>query len=414
MKNAIKVAVLSSVISAALVYVILGLRPQQVQGGAPAFSIWPSATTPVAMSSPVTTAAAAPAPTSFSEDERNNIDIYKKDSPGVVFITATAVEFSPFQGPVQQAGTGSGAIIDNEGHIVTNHHVIELGLNRGGTLEVSLGDKKASYQAKVIGDDVSHDLAVLQIDAPRNRLTPIPLGTSKGLQVGQKVLAIGNPYGFDRTLTTGIISALGRSIQSEDDNGRSVHYFEDMIQTDAAINPGNSGGPLLNSAGEIIGINTMIYSPSGSNSGVGFAIPVDTIQRITKDLITLGYVRRTSIGLKSSFTFDQLANRLGEDTARTVMNANRGLAVIEVDPTGAAAQAGIRGYNREVIVRYWKIPVGGDVILAVDGREVNSTQELGVALDRHQAGDRVTVKVQRGTQMLDIPITLQEAPRTSR
>jgi S1-C subfamily serine protease len=193
-----------------------------------------------------------------------------------------------------------------------------------------------------------------------------------------------------------------------------VQYFEDMIQTDAAINPGNSGGPLLNSAGEIIGINTAIYSPSGSNAGVGFAIPADTIQRITKDLITLGYVRRPSIGLKSSFAFEQLAARLDEDTARRVMNADRGLAVVELDPAGPAAQAGVRGYNREVIVRYVKVPAGGDVILAVDGREVNNTQELGAALDRYQAGDRVTVKVQRGTQTLDIPITLQEAPRTNR
>jgi S1-C subfamily serine protease len=405
MKNVIKIAFLSSVITAAMVYVILGWRPPQPEavrasGGAS----WTSTPTSVAVATPVVAEAApAPTPVALGDDERNNIDIYKKYSPAVVNITATSLAYDFFLRPVPQTGTGSGAIIDAEGHIVTNHHVIEGGLSRGGTLEVTLADK-SKHPAKVVGDDPNNDLAVLQIDAPRSRLSSIPLGSSTGLQVGQKVLAIGNPFGLERTLTTGIISSLGRAIET--DNGRVI---EDIIQTDAAINPGNSGGPLLNTSGEIIGINTAIISPTGSNSGIGFAIPANTVQRITKDLITLGYVRRPWLGIKSY----PLGN-LGDYAQVAGFGVDSGLMVLEVTAGSPAERAGLRAPNREAAIRNLRIPVGEDVILAVDGREVNTPTELSMVLDRHNAGDRITLKVQRGNQKIDIPVTLQEAPRSTR
>src|SRR5438874_1178096 len=253
MKNLIKVAFLSSVITAAMVYVILEWKPLRSDFSQPPEVSW--ASTPAGISTAVP-------PAGLSEEERNNIDVYQRYSPGVVNITTTTIGYDFFLRPVpMESGTGSGAVIDDQGHIVTNFHVVR----DAETLEVTLPDK-SKHEAKVVGSDPNNDLAVIQISGSHGRLTPIPLGTSKGLQVGQKVLAIGNPYGLERTMTTGIISSLGRSIQAE--NGRVI---EDIIQTDAAINPGNSGGPLLNSAGEIIGINTAIYSPAGGNVGIGFA-----------------------------------------------------------------------------------------------------------------------------------------------
>src|SRR5215467_10932771 len=274
MKNLIKVAFLSSIITAAMMYVVLEWRPLRSDLSRPPDSSW-------AAPSPVSTSTAIPQGR-LNEEERNNIDIYQRYSSGVVNITTTTIGYDFFLRPVpMESGTGSGAIIDDLGHIVTNFHVV-----RGAeTLEVTLPDK-SKHEARVVGADANNDLAVIQISVPRNaRLTPIPLGTSKGLLVGQKVFAIGNPYGLERTLTSGIISSLGRSIQAE--NGKVI---EDIIQTDAAINPGNSGGPLLNSQGQMIGINTAIYSPSQNSGsvGIGFAIPADTVKRITADLLTTG------------------------------------------------------------------------------------------------------------------------------
>src|SRR5437899_7855658 len=285
MKNLIKVAFLSSVITAAMVYVMLEWKPLRSEFSRPPDVSWAS--------SPVSVPSAVP-PGGLSEEERNNIDIYQRYSAGVVNITTTTIGYDFFLRPVPtESGTGSGAVIDDQGHIVTNFHVVR----DAETLEVTLPDK-SKHEARVVGADPNNDIAVIQINVPRGRLTSVPLGTSKGLQVGQKVLAIGNPYGLERTLTTGVISPLGRSIQAE--NGRVI---EDIIQTDAAINPGNSGGPLLNSQGEIIGINTAIFSPqNGGNIGIGFAIPVDTVKRITKDLITLGYVPHAYLGVAQWLT----------------------------------------------------------------------------------------------------------------
>lgn len=390
MKNLIKVAFLSSIITAAMVYVILEWKPLRSDFSQPPEVSW--ASTPAGISTAVP-------PPGLSEEERNNIEIYQRYSPGVVNITTTTIGYDFFLRPVpMESGTGSGAVIDDQGHIVTNFHVV-----RGAeTLEVTLPDK-SKHEARVVGADPNNDIAVIQINVPRGRLTSVPLGTSKGLQVGQKVLAIGNPYGLERTLTTGVISSLGRSIQAE--NGRII---EDIIQTDAAINPGNSGGPLLNSQGQMIGINTAIYSPSNSGSvGIGFAIPADTVRRITGDLLTTGYVRHAWLGIGSTVNladFPGLANALR-------LNMERGLMIVDTYQNSPASRAGLRGATDEVRIGRRRLPVGGDVLLEFQGKAINSVQELASEVDRYKAGDRVTVTVLRGNRKIDVPVTLEEAPR---
>ena len=390
MKNLIKVAFLSSIITAAMVYVILEWKPLRSDFSQPPEVSWASAPAGISTAVP---------PPGLSEEERNNIEIYQRYSPGVVNITTTTIGYDFFLRPVpMESGTGSGAVIDDQGHIVTNFHVV-----RGAeTLEVTLPDK-SKHEARVVGADPNNDIAVIQIKVPRGRLTSVPLGTSKGLQVGQKVLAIGNPYGLERTLTTGVISSLGRSIQAE--NGRII---EDIIQTDAAINPGNSGGPLLNSQGQMIGINTAIYSPSNSGSvGIGFAIPADTVRRITGDLLTTGYVRHAWLGIGSTVNladFPGLANALR-------LNTERGLMIVDTYQNSPASRAGLRGATDEVRVGRRRLPVGGDVLLELQGKAINSLQELASEVDRYKAGDRVTVTVLRGNRKIDVPVTLEEAPR---
>ena len=390
MKNLIKVAFLSSIITAAMVYVILEWKPLRSDFSQPPEVSWASAPAGISTAVP---------PPGLSEEERNNIEIYQRYSPGVVNITTTTIGYDFFLRPVpMESGTGSGAVIDDQGHIVTNFHVV-----RGAeTLEVTLPDK-SKHEARVVGADPNNDIAVIQIKVPRGRLTSVPLGTSKGLQVGQKVLAIGNPYGLERTLTTGVISSLGRSIQAE--NGRII---EDIIQTDAAINPGNSGGPLLNSQGQMIGINTAIYSPSNSGSvGIGFAIPADTVRRITGDLLTTGYVRHAWLGIGSTVNladFPGLANALR-------LNMERGLMIVDTYQNSPASRAGLRGATDEVRVGRRRLPVGGDVLLEFQGKAINSLQELASEVDRYKAGDRVTVTVLRGNRKTDVPVALEEAPR---
>ena len=388
MKNIIKVAFLSSIITAAMVYVVLEWRPLRSETARAPEVSWASSVA----SSP----AAVPA-VRLSDEERNNIEVYQKYSQGVVNITTTTVGYDFFLRPVpMESGTGSGAIIDTQGHIVTNFHVIR----EAERLEVTLPDK-TKHIAKVVGSDPNNDLAVIQIDLPRAGLIPIPVGTSKGLQVGQKVLAIGNPYGLERTLTTGIISSLGRSIQAE--NGRVI---EDIIQTDAAINPGNSGGPLLNSEGQIIGINTAIVS---GGVGLGFAIPADTVRRITSDLVTLGYVRRPYLGVSQRGLIALIDVPWLADGLR--LSTEVGLLVVTVQPNSPAALAGIHGASQEVIVRNYRVPAGGDVILAFQGKEVNSLQDLAREIDRYKPGDKVAVTILRGNKKTDLPVVLQEAPK---
>jgi S1-C subfamily serine protease len=391
MRNLLKVAFLSSIITAAMVYVILEWKPLRSELSRPPEVSW--ASSPVSMTRP-----APPAP--LTDDERNNIDVYQKYSVGVVNITSTSVAYDFFFRAVPQSGMGSGAIIDTQGHIVTNYHVIR----DAELLEVTLPNK-TKHKARVVGTDPNNDLAVIQIDVPRGGLTPIPMGTSKGLQVGQKVLAIGNPFGLDRTMTTGIISALGRSIQSE--NGRII---DDIIQTDASINHGNSGGPLLNNQGQIIGINAAIVSPNDTgNYGIGFAIPADTVRRITDEILKLGYVRHAYLGIDARSLLS-LGDNPGLADALD-LNTDHGLLVGKVPSDGPLAQAGIREGTRRVRIGNYLIQAGGDVILAVNGKDVNSFLELASEVDHHRPGETVTITVLRNNRKADLQVTLQEQPR---
>jgi len=397
MKTIIKVAFLTSLTTAALVYVLLEWRPLRSEGSKGPTITWaqPAEPSPV----PTTTTAPAPAVGDLGEDEKNNIEIYKRYSAGVVNITSTQLAFNyRLQAFPVEAGSGSGVILDTDGHIATNFHVIEPSLNGGG-LEVTLADH-GKYPATIVGKDKSNDLAVIKIDVPKEKLSPIPLGKSAGLQVGQKVLAIGNPFGYERTLTAGIISAMGRSIEAE--NGKII---DNIIQTDAAINPGNSGGPLLNSAGEVIGMNAQIITPSKGSIGIGFAIPVDTVKRVVSDLITYKYVRRPYVGINGYWPMESfpvsLARRLG-------ISSNEGFMVVETLPGSPAAQAGIRGITNTVRYGLGTYPAGGDILLAFQGKPISSPAEVASAIDHMKAGDKVTFTVLRNGQKVDVPVTLKE------
>ena len=336
----------------------------------------------------LTEAHAAP---EYDSEEQNNISVYKKVLPSVVNITSTTLVLNFFYGPVPQQGQGSGFILDKAGHILTNFHVVE-GANRG--IEVQLSNKRR-FQARVVGTDKVHDLALLQIDAPN--LQPITLAESSGISVGQKVYAIGNPFGLSGTMTTGIISAI-RPIRSE--GGAPI---EDAIQTDAAINPGNSGGPLLNSRGEVIGINTMIASNGADqSSGIGFAIPIDTAKAVLADLTKYGKVRRPSLGIVSYPIGPDLASQMGLD-------ADYGVLIQRVIPGGAAEHAGLRGGNQQAYVGNTPIMLGGDLIVAIDGQQITDPQDINVLMDKHQSGDVVSVTILRGRRQLTLKLQLGEA-----
>jgi len=340
----------------------------------------------------LTEAQAAPA---YDAEEQNNIAIYKRVLPSVVNITSTALVFDFFYGTVPQQGQGSGFILDKAGHILTNFHVV-AGANRG--IEVQLSDKR-KFSAHVIGSDRTHDLALLQIDAPN--LQPVTLADSSQLNVGQKVYAIGNPFGLAGTMTRGIISAI-RPIRSAD--GAPI---EDAIQTDAAINPGNSGGPLLNSSGEVIGINTMIASNGADqSSGIGFAIPINTAKAVLADLLKYGRVKRPSLGIVSFAIGPDLASQMG-------LAADSGVLIQRVLPGGAAEQAGLHGGNEQAYVGNTPIMLGGDLILAIDGQEVTDPQDINALMDKHQAGDTVSVTILRGQRRMTIKLTLGEARDSS-
>ena len=336
----------------------------------------------------LTEAQAAP---KYDAEEENNIAIYKRVLPSVVNITSTALVFDFFYGTVPQQGQGSGFILDKAGHILTNFHVV-AGANRG--IEVQLSDKR-KFAAHVIGSDRTHDLALLQIDAPN--LQPVTLADSSQLNVGQKVYAIGNPFGLAGTMTRGIISAI-RPIRSAD--GAPI---EDAIQTDAAINPGNSGGPLLNSSGEVIGINTMIASNGADqSSGIGFAIPINTAKAVLADLLKYGRVKRPSLGIVSFAIGPDLASQMG-------LSADSGVLIQRVLPGGAAERAGLRGGNEQAYVGNTPIMLGGDLILAIDGQEVTDPQDINALMDKHQAGDTVSVTILRGQHRMTIKLILGEA-----
>src|SRR5580658_7606138 len=336
----------------------------------------------------LTEAEAAPA---YDAEEQNNIAVYKRVLPSVVNITSTALVFDFFNGAVPQRGQGSGFVLDKAGHVLTNYHVVE-GANRG--VEVQLSNKRR-YQAKVIGSDRAHDLALLQIDAPD--LQPVTLADSSALNVGQKVYAIGNPFGLSGTMTRGIISSI-RSIHNQD--GTPI---EDAIQTDAAINPGNSGGPLLNSHGEVIGINTMIASNGADqSSGIGFAIPINTAKAVLADLTRYGRVKRPSLGIVSYGIGPDLASQMG-------LAVDSGVLIQKVVPGGAAERAGLRGGSEQAYVGNMPIMLGGDLIVAVDGQEVTDPQDINALMDKHQAGDTISVTLYRGKRQMTLKLMLGEA-----
>jgi len=332
----------------------------------------------------------AAGPEKLDPDEQNNVEVYHKVIPSVVNITSKTVAYDFFFGPVPEEGQGSGFIIDKEGHVLNNYHVV----SDSAQVEVTLHNKK-TYKAVVIGRDRGHDLAVVQIQA--RDLVPAVLGDSKSLEVGQKVFAIGNPFGLAGTMTRGIISSL-RPIRSPEGA-----YIEEAIQTDAAINPGNSGGPLLNSHGEVIGINSMIAT-GGSNqsAGIGFAIPINTAKAVLNDLITLGTVRRPSLGIVPLPIGPELAQEIG-------LPADYGILIVRTVPGGAADRAGLRGGSQRAYLGTTPIMIGGDLIVAINGDSVGDQQDLANTMNKHRAGDTVTVTIYRSRRKMDVRVVLGEA-----
>ena len=319
----------------------------------------------------------------LAADEQSTIELFRKASPSVVNITTSTVVQGIFSLNPQEIprGTGSGFIWDEDGHVVTNYHVI----HGADSAKIKLADH-SEYDARLTGAEPSYDLAVLKIDAPKSKLHAIPIGSSADLQVGQKVFAIGNPFGLDQTLTTGVVSALGREIKSP-----TEQIISGVIQTDAAINPGNSGGPLLDSAGRLIGVNTAIFSPSGAYAGIGFAIPVDTVNEIVPQLIRRGRAARPDTGI--TFVEDRQAQSLG---------VRNGVLIAKV--RGPAAEAGLKSTRR--------VPGGivlGDIIIAIDGKPVRNRLELERALAKAKVGDTITLTIVRDQDRLEVPLTLREA-----
>jgi S1-C subfamily serine protease len=325
----------------------------------------------------------------FDNEEQNNIGVYHKNIGSIVNITSRAIAYDFFYGLVPQEGQGSGFIIDKEGHILTNYHVIADARQVKVTLH-----NGSSYPATVVGTDRAHDLAVIQIKTPN--LPSMVLGDSRNLQVGQKVYAIGNPFGLSGTMTRGIVSSI-RQVREPD--GMTI---EDAIQTDAAINPGNSGGPLLNWHGEVIGINTMIASSVGQSAGIGFAIPINTAKAVLNDLVTLGRVRRPALGVRTIPITPELAEQMG-------LASDFGLLVIQVVPGGAADHAGLRGGTERAYLGNSAIMLGGDLIVAVDGEKIEDQQDLAQIMNNHRAGDTVHMAIYRGKKKMDVTVTLGEA-----
>lgn len=321
----------------------------------------------------------------LNPQERATIRLFEESSPSVCYITTTNVRRDYFSRNITEIprGSGSGFVWDYDGHIITNYHVIQ-GADRA---TVTLGDR-STWKAIPVGVAPEKDLAVLRIEAPRDLLRPMPVGTSDDLQVGQSVYAIGNPFGLDQTLTTGIVSALGREIKSV-----AGIPIRDVIQTDAAINPGNSGGPLLDSSGRLIGVNTAIYSPSGASAGIGFSIPVDVVSWVVPELIEYGELKRPTLGVE--LARPQITERLGLD----------GALVIDVIKGSAAEKIGIRPTMRD---RYGSI-VLGDIITGVNGEPVKSTNDLILILEKYEPGDRVEVEILRDEERFRKELRLDPA-----
>ena len=375
---------LTGVIAALLVIVYLELQPPADparEAAPPLPAVW-----------------AAPRVEGLNDAEQVVIRVYREVGPAVVHITSAAVAYDFFFNQIPQRGTGSGFIINEQGYIVTNNHVVENADN----LEVTLASGK-KMPARLVGRDPNNDLAVIKIDVSGEKLQVARLGDSEQLQVGQMTIAIGNPFGFDRTVTTGVVSSLKRTVRAP--NGREIR---DVIQTDAAINPGNSGGPLLNSRGEVIGINSAIFSPSGGSVGIGFAIPVNTAKRLVPELISKGRVSHPWLGVRGVNVTRELSRRLK-------LPAEHGVLVMVVEPRSPAAQAGIRGGDRRVPVGNMVLLLGGDLIVGIDGQKVENNDRLVAYLDDHKrVGQTVELEILRQDQRLKLSATLGEQPEEQR
>jgi len=327
----------------------------------------------------------------LTDDESINVRVYRAVAPAVANVLTKATEYDFFMDPVPVEGAGSGFVIDPRGYILTNFHVVQ----EAQSIEVVLGDR-SHYPAKFIGADQRNDVALIKIDPKGKSLVALPLGDSSKLQVGQKVLAIGNPFGFQSTLTTGVVSALGRTVQTSQST-----FIDEAIQTDAAINRGNSGGPLINSHGEVIGINSAIYTPSGTTAGIGFAIPVNTAKRIAHDLMTEGRVREAYLGVQTLSVGGWLSQALD-------LPVQEGLLIEQVTQGGPAAAAGLHGGDRVALAGMQRIMIGGDVIVAIDGQTIANQSDLNLVLNRKRPGNTVKVTVYRGGKKLDLPVKLGE------
>ncbi len=378
-----------------------------------------AAAIPTATTSPTATAAVTAVPTAtavprvgapapaFDELaaaralEDRLIAVYEATSRAVVNITSRFYVYAWRMQAIPQEGTGSGFVYDREGHIVTNYHVIES----AEELLVTLADGEV-YEAEVVGEDPNSDLAVIQIKAGANLPEPLSLGDSEGLRVGQFVLAVGNPFGLEQTLTTGVISALGRVIESPEESG----FIGEAIQTDAAINPGNSGGPLLDLDGNVIGINSQIISPSGASAGIGFAVSAKTLRRVVPELIARGYFPHPWLGADMVSLNASVADLLRQ--AGGNVPVDHGLLVLETNTGGPADKAGIRGGDRAVRISRYQVAIGGDIIVAINDQPIADSEELTVYLEGQTAvGDTVQVTILRGDKQLVVPLTLAERPR---
>ena len=362
--------------SALLVVVFTTCRPKAGPPTADAQTPQPPRLTTTASATPPP---AAPLPPGARiEDERNTISVFKNAAQSTVFVTQTRIVEDYSAGTLQEvpAGSGSGFVWDDRGTIVTNFHVVE----GARSLTVTFHDQQ-TFEAKVVGLEPRKDIAVLRVEAPASLLVPLPVSKGEQLEVGQKAIAIGNPFGLDHTLTTGVISALGRQVQ-----GAGGVSIRDMVQTDAAINPGNSGGPLLDSSGQLIGMNTMIYSKTGSSAGIGFAVPISTISHIVPQILKTGRAEQIGIGIAVD-PMQKLERRLGL----------AGVIILHVPEGGAAASAGLHG-----LTRTRRGLALGDVIVGVDGARVTHFDDLYTALDVHKADDVVKLTVMRG----ETPVTL--------
>ncbi|MGH9779953.1 MAG: S1C family serine protease [Candidatus Acidiferrales bacterium] len=332
-------------------------------------------------------------PANLSEDERRTVEVYRRASPAVVNITTRTVEWDFFYGATPGGGTGSGFIVSEDGIIVTNLHVVQ----GAQQIQVTLSDR-TSFPGRVVGFDPLTDLAVVQIEPKERKLPTLPLGDSNQLQVGQRVIAIGNPFGFQATLTTGVVSALQRTLPT-----RSGALIDEAIQTDAAINPGNSGGPLLDSQGRAIGINTLIFTPTGGSVGIGFAIPVSTLKLILTDLVRHGRPQRPWLGIRTIEVFPDLARALK-------LPVESGVMIADVVRGAPAAGAGLQGSSRSEIIGRMRYPVGGDIIVAVDGQKVESVLDLNRILAKKRPQDSIEVSFYRGGEKRSLRVQLALRP----